>query len=501
MDQQNSENAAERVEGEPPVEGTAATAVNEEQIVQPENPLPSVIIDDLPPHWQKAIARAGWSELMPVQSLAMPYMMAGRHMMVQARTGSGKTGAFVLPIMELVNPLQDTCQALILTPTRELAKQVARDAETLTEGTGMRVVTVYGGVSYGPQLDGLRKGAHLVVGTPGRILDHLLRRSLSLEQLKVMVFDEADRMLSFGFYPDMKQIQNYLPKRRINMQMFSATFPPRVLRVAREFLEDPGFLSLSRDSVHVADVSHSYYLTPHMDKDRGLVRIIEKENPDSAIIFCNTKQRVHYVAVVLRRFGYDADELSGDLSQQARERVLGRIRAGDLRFLVATDVAARGIDIPELSHVIQYEPPEDVELYIHRAGRTGRAGASGEAMTLVDFMELPQLKRIAGRYGIDLQERPLPSDEDVAKIVTERVTVLLENQLRDRDRLRTERMRRFMPLVKELGESEEGRTLLAMLVDDYYQDKLHDPPPVPPPQQSTDNKGKRGKGRRRGKRR
>ena len=232
-----------------------------------------------------------------------------------------------------------------------------------------------------------RQGAHLVVGTPGRILDHLLKRNLSLKHLQMLVFDEADRMLSMGFYPDMKAVQRYLPSRRIQGCMFSATFPARVMRLAGEFLHEPEFLSLSRDHVHVTDVEHVYYVVPRMDKDRSLVRIIEVENPASALIFCNTKARVHYVTAVLQRFGYDADELSSDLSQKAREKIMARVRKGKLRFLVATDVAARGIDLPDLSHVIIYEPPDDPELYIHRAGRTGRAGGGGVAISLVDVME------------------------------------------------------------------------------------------------------------------
>jgi ATP-dependent RNA helicase DeaD len=216
-------------------------------------------------------------------------------------------------------------------------------------------------------------------------------------------------------------------------------------------------------------------VVPPLDKDRSLVRLIEIENPDSAIIFCNTKMKVNYVRVVLQRFGYDADELSSDLSQKDRERVLTRVRQGKLRFLVATDVAARGIDIPELSHVIQYETPEDHEVYIHRAGRTGRAGASGEAISLVDMTERMKLKRIAKRYEMELEERPLPSDEDVARIVSERMTVLLETQLRERDKLKAERMQRFVPLARQLSESEEGLSLLAMLLDDSYQQSLHAP--------------------------
>ncbi|MBI2907094.1 MAG: DEAD/DEAH box helicase [Chloroflexi bacterium] len=417
---------------------------------------------------------------MPVQARAIPYLLAARDVMIQARTGSGKTGAFLLPMLERVDPARPECQALILVPTRELARQVSRDAETLCGDAGLRTVAVYGGVGYGAQIDALRQGAHLVVGTPGRVLDHLLKRTLSLGHLKIRVFDEADRMLSIGFYPDMKQVQRYLPTHAINNCMFSATFPAYVMRIAREFLHEPEFLTLSQDHVHVTDTEHVFYTVPGMDKDRSLVRIIEVENPASAIIFCNTKVKVHYVSIVLQRFGYDADELSADLSQRDRDAVLERVRRGTLRFLVATDVAARGLDIPELSHVIQYEPPEDIEGYIHRAGRTGRAGAAGVAISLVTELEKLTLDRIAKTYSIDLQERPLPSNADVEAIVTERLTALLEARLRDRDKLQTERSRRFIPLAGSLAENEDESAIIAMLLDDYYQQALH-ASPVPPP--------------------
>ena len=485
-----------------PAEATATISHHEPQTTEPADRLPEVTLADLPDSWREAMARAGWSDLMPVQAKTMPYIMAGRDLMVQSRTGSGKTGAFVLPILERINPLQDVCQALVLAPTRELAQQVAKDARLLAGDTGARIAAVYGGVKYGPQLDALRQGAHLIVGTPGRILDHLLRKTLTLDDLKILVFDEADRLLSMGFYPDMREIQGYMPSRRVDGYMFSATFPPRVMGLARRFLHEPGFLGLSSDNVHVVETEHVYYVVPGLDKDRCLVRIIEVENPDSAIIFCNTKARVTYVTTVLKRFGYDADEISSDLTQQAREKVMGRVRQGKLRFLVATDVAARGIDIPELSHVIQYEPPEESEAYIHRAGRTGRAGASGEAISLVDVLEKTKLNRIAQRYHIDLQERPLPGDEDVAAIVAERTTVLLETKLRARDKLQTERMQRFTPLAQQLSESEEGLSLLAMLLDDYYQQSLHAPPALPdrspsPPARSSREKSRRRRGGRR----
>ena len=441
--------------------------------------LPEVALEDLPERLRDAVVRAGWKSLMPVQARAIPCLLAGKDMMIQARTGSGKTGAFLLPMLERLDASRHTCQALVLVPTRELARQVCREAETLCGNAGLRTVSVYGGVGYGPQIDAFREGVQIVVGTPGRVLDHLLKRSFILDHLEMLIFDEADRMLSMGFYPDMKQVQGYLPNRAIHTCMFSATFPAYVMRTAREFIPEPEFLTLSRDHVHVTDTEHIFYIVPGMDRDRALVRIIEIENPASAIVFCNTKAEVHYVSVVLQRFGYDADELSADLSQKDRDRVLQRVRQGTLRFLVATDVAARGLDIPDLSHVILYQPPQDIEGYIHRAGRTGRAGAAGVAISLVSDIEKIVLNRIAKHYSIDMEERPLPTDADVETAVSERVTALLEACLRDRDNLQTERSQRFLRLARSLAGSEDELAIIAMLLDDYYQQMLHAPLPQP----------------------
>jgi ATP-dependent RNA helicase DeaD len=466
-------------------------------IEEPHDPLQDTTLELLPERLRGAAGRAGWTSLMPVQARAIPYLLAGRDMMIQARTGSGKTGAFLLPMIERLDPSQNRCQALILVPTRELCQQVFREAEILCGDAGFRAVAVYGGVGYGAQIDALKAGAQIVVGTPGRVLDHLLKRAFTLDRLAMLVFDEADRMLSMGFYPDMKQVQRYLPDAHVLTSMFSATFPSDVLRTAREFIREPEFISLSRDHVHVTDTEHVFIVVPGMDKDRSLVRFIEIENPSSAIVFCNTKARVHYVAVVLQRYGYDADELSADLSQQDRDRVLTRVRKGSLRFLVATDVAARGLDIPELSHVIQYEPPEDPESYIHRAGRTGRAGAAGTAVSLVNPVERMELARIERRFHIEMEERPLPTDADVEAVVTERLTALLEARLRARDTLQTERSQRFIPLARELADNEDESALIAMLLDDYYQQMLHAPPPRPSDEPAPAERERRPPERRR----
>ena len=481
-----------------------AEETNDTQKEEPK--FPPVGLADLPEVMQAAVKRAGWNELTPVQAGSIPYMRAGVDLMAQARTGSGKTGAFILPLMELIDTSKQACQALVLVPTRELAQQVSKDAKVLAGDAGLRTVPVYGGSSYKPQLEGFKRGAHLVVGTPGRVLDHLLKRNLKLDQLKMLIYDEADRMMSMGFYPDMLQVQQFLPDKPVNGYMFSATIPVSVKRLGGQFLKNPEFLSFSQDQVHVGDTRHQYYLTPGMDKDRALVRIIEKENPTQTIIFCNTKDKVFYVTRVLQRFGYNADQLSSDLSQNLRDKVLSRLRDGKLRFLVATDVAARGIDIPDLSHVIQFEPPDDLEAYIHRAGRTGRAGASGVAIMLLSHNEKKHIIRLSAHYDIEFEERPLPSNEDVQSLVSQRLIGQLEGKLRSRDKLQTERMARFAPLLEQLTADEDGMALLTMLLDDTYHDWMHEAPELPPVRTSPPKKkggGRRsgggGKGRRGGK--
>ncbi len=461
----------------------------------PEDDLPETSLAELPPQLRDACARAGWTTLMPVQRRALPYVFANRDTMTQSRTGSGKTGAFVLPILDRVDPSLRACQALILVPTRELAKQVEAEAHMLAGDSGVRTVAIYGGTAYGPQLEAFERGAHLVVGTPGRVLDHLLRGTLSLYEIRMLVLDEADRMLSMGFYPDMQRVRRHMPREHVNSHLFSATFPRHVLRLSGEFLQDPVTLSLSTDHVHVTDVLHVFHTVPPGGKDRCLVRVLEKENPVAAIVFCNTKRYVTFVKTVLQRFGWDADELSADLNQSQRERVLQRVRDGKLRILVATDVAARGLDIPELSHVIQYEPPDETEAYIHRAGRTGRAGASGRAITLVskNSMETVALRRIEKEYEIDMQERDVPSEDEVADLLSQRVTALLESELRERRQLERERLERFLPLVRELSAESDESVLLAMLLDDYYQRSMKRSPvdDRPPRRESRDDDDQR----------
>jgi ATP-dependent RNA helicase DeaD len=429
---------------------------------------------------QNASKDMGWDDLTDVQSQSIPYMLAKQDMLVQAKTGSGKTGAYLLPLLDMLSSKEKSAQALILVPTRELAVQVSKEAEKLLIQSKLNVVAVYGGSSYKPQIDAFKKGVQIVVATPGRVLDHLLKRNLKLNNLRCLIFDEADRLLSMGFYEDMKHLMEFLSKK-VPSFMFSATFPTSVIRLANEFLHKSIMLHLSKDEVHVKNTLHVAYKLPGMEKDRALIRLIEMENPSQAIIFCNTKDRVNYISRVLQRFGYNADQLSSDLSQRDRERVLGNFKNQSLRFLVATDVAARGIDVEDMSHVFQFEPPEDMEVYIHRAGRTGRAGATGTAIMLLDYAEEKYLKRIAAHYKIEFEERKLPSEEEFQATVSQRLVGQLEGKLRDRDRLQIERMGRFDPLVTQLYETEEGKKLLSMLLDDQYHSWMHKPFVMPSP--------------------
>ncbi len=459
--------------GRKPAETDAA---GDPLLKEPDPSLPATHLNALPPALRAGVAAARWPDLMPVQAKAVPYILAGRDLIVQSRTGSGKTGAFLLPLLELLDPTNKSAQALILAPTRELALQVEQEFNTLKKGSdetqSLESIAVYGGVGYSQQIAAFRRGAQVVVGTPGRVLDHLERKSLDLKHLRVLVLDEADEMLSMGFFPDMRKLRRYLPADR-RSYMFSATIPYKVRQLGGDFLRNPGFLSLSEGHVHIDTMSHWYYVVPPMEKDDVLRRLIELQNPESAIIFTNTKKKVDYLAQVLRNFGYDAEPISGDLKQSAREKVMNQIRAGDLRFLVATDIAARGIDISDLSHVFMYDVPQDPEYYVHRAGRTARAGKTGMALTLTTLLDRPSLLAIARKYDILLEKQDNPTEEDVEARVAERSVLLLEDALRERRPEERVRFDRLAETARKLVA--EGREiLLALLIDAFYHERMHE---------------------------
>ncbi|MEZ4251478.1 MAG: DEAD/DEAH box helicase [Polyangiales bacterium] len=356
----------------------------------------------------RAIEEVGWTAPTPVQAECFPLAVEGKDLIVQSRTGTGKTGAFGLPLVDKLVDARPGVQALVLAPTRELALQSARELGKLGAHRGLHTTAVYGGAPMEKQIRELAQGAQIVSGTPGRVLDHLRRGTLDAEGLRVLVLDEADEMLSMGFAKELHAILELLPTSRQTF-LFSATVDGPIQRVGERHMKDPSFVTLSGDAVGALTITHLSYMVSGKARGRDLAKILEVEDPESAIIFCNTKAETEQVAAELQRAGFDADWLNGDLPQSERERIMARTRAGELRYLVATDVAARGIDISHLTHVINYALPEHLEQYIHRTGRTGRAGRTGTAITLVAPQELGTLYYLRLQYKIFPIERSLPS--------------------------------------------------------------------------------------------
>jgi ATP-dependent RNA helicase DeaD len=419
---------------------------------------------------QQGIRDLGWAEPMPVQEKVVPAMQAKQDLIVQAQTGSGKTGAFGLPIADRLDPDEARCQALVLEPTRELANQVAQEVAVIGKHKGVRCVPIYGGVGYQQQIDAIEAGAHLVVGTPGRILDHLGAGRLSFAGVRTLIFDEADELLSLGFWPDMRELKKYLPDDRQTC-LFSATIPERVRSLARVFLTDPEFVTLSEGQMGPQQIEHFYVVTTAQQKEANLVRMLEFEEPESAIIFCNTKDDVRYVTAHLQRRGFDADQISGDLTQAAREEAMGKIKAGRLRFLVATDVAARGIDISDLSHVIGYSAPQSPEVYVHRTGRTGRAGKAGVAMSLVSGLDIGNFRYLQQVNKLEIKERKLPTEAEIVERRRQRLMVKIEQEMRAMpDKERRIHIDRFLPIVEAMVGSDEGRDALAAICSAYFRE-------------------------------
>jgi ATP-dependent RNA helicase DeaD len=367
----------------------------------------------LRPEVLQALADMGFVEPMEVQTVTLPLVRAGRDIMVQSRTGSGKTAAFGIPFADgMVDPNQKSVQAIVLLPTRELALQVAAEIARISAQSGLSIVPVYGGAPMGRQIEQLRAGGQIVCGTPGRILDHLRRGTLHLDKVKCAVLDECDEMLSMGFQEDIEAILERTPKERQTL-LFSATLPEGIQRLARRYMRQPELVTLSADFVGVHEIRHTYYSIPGGQREAELSRVLAFENPERALIFCNTREETSRVAEHLRREGLDAEAISSDLSQSDREKVMTRMRAGSIRFLVATDVAARGIDLENLPCVINYTFPESPEGYIHRTGRTGRAGRSGHAVSLIGPTEVGSFYYLKLLYKIRPEERALPSEAEL----------------------------------------------------------------------------------------
>lgn len=361
----------------------------------------------------KAIDTLGFEEPTPIQSQTIPLLLEGHDVLAQAQTGTGKTAAFALPIVQSVDVSKRHVQALVLAPTRELAVQVAEAMHNLGRTKGIAVLPVYGGQAYDRQLQGLRNGVHVVVGTPGRVMDHMRRGTLDLSTVRTVVLDEADEMLDMGFVEDIEFILNAVPDER-QIALFSATVPRRIESLAKRYLREPQRVTISHDARTESQTRQMYIEVHYRDKIEALTRILDLESPSSAIVFCRTKREVDELSATLQSRGYTAAAIHGDINQSQRERLLQSFRDGRAELLIATEVAARGLDIPDVTHVFNYDIPDDADAYIHRIGRTGRMGKKGDAVTFVTPREMGQLRFIEKQIHKNLRHVAVPTTGDIA---------------------------------------------------------------------------------------
>ena len=408
----------------------------------------------------KAVAALGYEEPTPVQRATIPVILAGNDLLAQAATGTGKTAAFALPMIHRLAEQSDTAagrktfrrtpRGLVLVPTRELAMQVSEATHKYARGAGVTVVPVYGGASMIQQIRALERGADIVVGTPGRVLDHVRRNSLALDGITVLVLDEADEMLDMGFADDLDEILEATPQDR-QTTLFSATMPPRLKGIAERHLRQPQRITIAREKTapgKAPRVRQVAYMVPRAHKAAALQRVLDMESPDSALVFCRTRIEVDSLVETLSAHGYRAEAIHGGMQQRQRETVMGRFRASKADLLVATDVAARGLDIPQLSHVFNYDVPSDPDAYIHRIGRTGRAGREGVAITLVEPREQRLLRSIESATRQKIEIAAVPTVADLRAKRMELTSTAIREQL-------------------EAGDLDDVRAVVQALAGDY----------------------------------
>jgi ATP-dependent RNA helicase DeaD len=374
----------------------------------------------------RAIDHAGFKVPSPIQAEAIPLVMQGRDIVGQAHTGTGKTAAFGLPALNSMD-MKSGVEVLVITPTRELATQVSDELFKYGRNLGINTVTIYGGSSYNRQLDLIKRGAQVVVATPGRLLDLLKRNMLDNFAPKIVVLDEADEMLDMGFLDDINEIFTYLPTDRQTL-LFSATMPAPIKILAERILQNPAFVSITKGETTNKDIKQEYYVIEESERDAAIIRLMDSEDMDKAVVFCRTKREVDRLANVLSAAGFIANGLHGDMEQRQRETVIKAVKAGSVQVLVATDVAARGIHVNDVTHVFNYHIPFDPESYVHRIGRTGRAGKEGKAITLLTPLEFKELQRIKAKVGTTMEHAYVPSKSDMKKSTIDALVASIEDQ-------------------------------------------------------------------------
>ncbi|WGE57904.1 DEAD/DEAH box helicase [Actinobacillus equuli] len=447
--------------------------------------LPQSILD--------AVNEIGFVNPSPIQQETIPHLLAGRDVLGMAQTGSGKTAAFSLPLLAQIDPTQRHPQMLVMAPTRELAIQVADACEQFTKNMkGVRVVTVYGGQRYDIQLRALKQGSQVVVGTPGRILDHIRRGTLDLSALQSIVLDEADEMLRMGFIDDVETVMAELPENH-QTALFSATMPEPIRRITRRFMKDPQEVKIQATQRSAPDITQSYWLVNGFRKNDALLRFLEVEEFDAAIIFTRTKTGTIDITELCERNGYRAAALNGDMTQQAREQTLEKLKSGRLDILVATDVAARGIDIERISLVVNFDIPLDAESYVHRIGRTGRAGRSGRALLFVEPRERRLLRNIEHLMKKPIDEVAIPNHEILMEKRREKFKARVSAQLEHHD------LEKYRELLEDLFTADQDHEELAAAMMMMLQEKQKlILPPDPEIRAARSERGRRDRDDRRG---
>ena len=411
----------------------------------------------------KGILEKGYVHATPVQAATIDSALAGKDLLVRAKTGTGKTAAFSIPALEATPAGVREARVLMLAPTRELAQQIAAECEELAKYKDLRIAVLVGGLAIGPQEDALKDGAEILIGTPGRVMDHCKRGNADLSTCAIAILDEADEMLSMGFYKDVTAILDRTAKER-QVLLFSATISDDTERLVSSYLKDHENIRLSTDADNVELIEHVLYETsPKFHKIRSLLFLLDLENPTSAIIFCNTREDTATVATFLDRQGLDVQLLSGELSQGRRSQVMAKIKSGEVKFLVATDVAARGIDISNLSHVINYSLPQDASVYLHRSGRTGRIGNEGTVINLVGGADMGTRKTLVNVHEIDFVIKELPGPEECIALRVERQSAQIK------EAMGTLVFETYMPTVRALKARPDGDMLLAACMRAFFQ--------------------------------
>ena len=426
----------------------------------------------------RAVTDMGFEAASPIQAKAIPLEIEGKDIIGQAQTGTGKTAAFGIPLLQKIDPKNKKLQAVVLCPTRELAIQVADEIRSLAKYMhGIKVLPIYGGQEIVKQIRSLKDGVQVIIGTPGRVMDHMRRKTIKFGQVHTVVLDEADEMLNMGFLEDMETILSELPEERQTV-MFSATMPAAIAEIAKKFQKEPEIVKVVKKDLTVPKVTQYYYEVKPKNKIEVMCRLLDMYAPKLSVVFCNTKRQVDELVLALQGRGYFAEGLHGDLKQMQRDRVMNGFRKGRTDILVATDVAARGIDVDDVEAVFNYDIPQDEEYYVHRIGRTGRAGREGKAFSLVVGKEVYKLRDIQRYCKTKIVPQPIPSIDDVTEIKADKILCQAEELLQDSD------MNRLIDIIEKKVLEEDYTTLdlaaglLRMIMGEDNEDIIEDSRPL-----------------------